>query len=184
MISEIQKRKFHHFFNVLDFDKNGCLQPEDFVNIGRRIIEARSIDASSRRAQLILVKSHQLYIQLLADSDNPELSVTLYDWIEFFRLQLIKDVGNRILEYYIHRISRHIFDLFDANRDQLISKEEYTHMLTVYQISEGNCARGFKEIDTNNDGFISSEEMINGLRNFFMSNNLDAPGNRIFGEWS
>ena len=184
MLSEIQKRKIHHFFNVLDIDHNGFLQPQDFVSVGQRIIENVGIDPKSRYAKLILIKSHRLFVQLLTDANNPELSLTLYDWIEFFRSQLYEGGNNGILEYYIHRTSRHIFDLFDTNRDHLISKEEYGNMLRIYKLSPENRSKSFEELDTNNDNFISSEEMINGLRNYFKSNDLNAPGNLIFGEWN
>jgi len=43
--------------------------------------------------------------------------------------------------------------------------------------------QGFEELDTDNDNFISSDEMISGLKNFFKSNEADARGNMIFGDW-
>ncbi len=183
MLSEIQKRKIHHFFDVLDIDRNGYLQPEDFVNVGKRIIEKTGIDSDSRGAKLILIKSHRLFVQLLTDANNPELSLTLYDWIEFFREQLFEGGNQGVLEYYIHRTSRHIFDLFDMNRDNFISKEEYAHMLTIYNIPQEHAEQSFAELDSNHDQLISADEMVNGLRNFFKSNDLNAPGSLIFGEW-
>lgn len=183
MLSEIQKRKIHHFFNVLDIDRNGYLQPQDFVNVGKRIIENAEIDSESRYAKLILIKSHRLFVQLLTDADNPELSLTLWDWIEFFRDQLFEGGNNGVLEYYIHRTSRHIFDLFDMNRDDMISREEYANMLTIYNIPHEYVAESFDELDSNHDEFISADEMINGLRNFFKSSDPNSPGNLIFGDW-
>jgi Ca2+-binding EF-hand superfamily protein len=183
MLSEIQKRKIHHFFNVLDIDHNGHLQPEDFVNVGKRIIDKVGLSQESRAGKLILIKSHRLFVQLLTDADNPELSLTLWDWIEFFRDQLFEGGNNGVLEYYIHRTSRHIFDLFDMNRDNFIQKEEYSDMLTIYKISQDHAEQSFEELDSNKDGVISVDEMINGLRNFFKSNDVNSPGNLIFGEW-
>ena len=183
MLSEIQKRKIHHFFDVLDIDRNGHLQPEDFVNVGKKIIEKAKIDPDSRCAKLILIKSHRLFVQLLTDANNPELSLTLWDWIEFFRDQLYEGGNQGVLEYYIHRTSRHIFDLFDMNRDDFISKEEYAHMLTIYNIPHALAEQSFSELDSNHDELISADEMVNGLRNFFKSNDMDAPGNLIFGDW-
>lgn len=183
MLSEIQKRKIHHFFNVLDIDHNGYLQPVDFVNVGKRIVEKVGIAPESRGSKLILIKSHRLFVQLLTDADNPELSLTLWDWIEFFKDQLFEGGNNGILEYYIHRTSRHIFDLFDINRDNLISTEEYANMLTIYQIPQEHAKQSFEELDANGDGFISADEMVNGLRNFFKSNDVNAPGSLLFGDW-
>ena len=182
IFSDIQKRKVHHLFNVLDIDRNGKLQPDDFLNVGKKIIHKLELSPSSRGARVILLKAHRLFVQLLAELENPEMELTLWDWVEFFRNQ-IESADPRILDHYIHHTSRYIFDLFDVNKDRLISRDEYAAMLTVYNIPQNNTEKGFMELDTNNDNYISSEEMINGLSNFFKSDDANASGNMIFGEW-
>ncbi|MFK7952111.1 MAG: EF-hand domain-containing protein [Ekhidna sp.] len=182
VLSEIQKRKIHHLFNVLDIDGNGFLQPDDFVHVGKSIIELLSLDENSRAAKLILLKSHRLFVQLLTDLHNPDLSLTLWDWIEFFRDQ-IENSDRGTLEHYILRTSRHIFDLFDINGDKKISRAEYTEMLTIYDLSHETVIKGFEDLDENRDDVVSAEEMIAGLRNFFLSSDPDAKGNLIFGDW-
>ncbi len=182
VFSEIQKRKVHHLFNVLDLDRNGQLQPSDFVNVGKKIVTQLQLGENSRSARLILLKSHRLFVQLLTDLDNPDLSMTLWDWIAFFRDQIESEEDN-ILKHYIQRTSRHIFDLFDMNKDRLISREEYANMLTIYNIPQDMAYEGFEELDSNKDEFISADEMVEGLKNFFRSSNPDALGNLIFGQW-
>ncbi len=182
VFSETQKRKVHHLFNVLDIDRNGQLQPNDFVNVGKKIVSQLKLNENSRSARLILLKSHRLFVQLLTDLHNPELSLTLWDWIAFFRDQL-ESGDDSILNHYIQRTSRHIFDLFDMNRDRLISREEYANMLTIYNISQKMAIQGFEELDTNDDNFISADEMVDGLNNFFKSEDENAKGNLIFGDW-
>ena len=56
-------------------------------------------------------------------------------------------------------------------------------MLTVYNIPQNTAKVGFSELDSNNDDQISSTEMIDGLRNFFKSNEVNVSGNMIFGDW-
>lgn len=182
VFTKIHKDKVRHLFNVLDIDRNGELQPSDFVNVGEQIIAQLGLDKDSRSARLILLKSHRLFVQLLADLHNPELSLTLWDWIAFFRNQ-IESEEEKILDHYIHNTSRHIFDLFDMNSDRLISREEYANMLTIYNISQETAFEGFEELDKNSDEFICVEEMISGLNNFFKSDDPEANGNLIFGQW-
>ncbi len=182
VFSEIQKRKVHHLFNVLDIDRNGKLQSDDFINVGKKIIVKLGIPQESRSARVIILKAYRLFVQLLAEIDNPELELTLWDWVEFFRNQM-ESADSRIIDHYIHHTSRYIFDLFDVNKDQLISREEYADMLTVYNIPQNTANEGFEELDANDDNFISSDEMIDGLCNFFKSSDAYANGNMIFGEW-
>lgn len=182
IFSEIQKRKVHHLFNVLDIDRNGKLQPDDFLNVGRKIVVQLQLEKDSRSARLILLKAHRLFVQLLIDLENPDMELTLWDWVEFFRNQ-VTSPNARILDYYIYRTSRYIFDLFDVNKDKLISREEYSNMLTVYNIPQNTAKVGFEELDINRDDHISSDEMIDGLKNFFKSADPEAKGNKIFGDW-
>ena len=71
----------------------------------------------------------------------------------------------------------------NTNKDKLISREEYSNMLTVYNIPQNTMKIGFEELDSNEDNFISSQEMIEGLKNFFKSSQMKARGNMIFGDW-
>ena len=182
VFTETQKKKVHHLFNVLDLDRNGQLQASDFVNVGRKIITQLKLGENTRSGRMILLKSHRLFVQLLTDLNNPDMSMTLWDWIAFFRDQIESEEGN-ILKHYIQRTSRHIFDLFDMNKDRLISREEYANMLTIYNISQDMAYEGFEELDSNQDNFISAEEMVEGLKNFFRSSDPKAKGNLIFGIW-
>ena len=182
IFSETQKRKVHHLFDVLDINRNGQLEPDDFVNVGRKIIAQLDLDQNSRSARVILLKAYRLFVQLLADQENPEMSLTLWDWVEFFRNQ-IESPNGKILKYYIYRTSRHIFDLFDMDKDNRISRQEYANMLKSYNIPQNTAIEGFNELDTNRDNFISVEEMIEGLKNFFNSDQSNARGNMIFGDW-
>lgn len=151
-------------------------------NVGKKIIMQLQLDKSSRCARLILLKAHRLFVQLLIDLENPDMELNLWDWVEFFRNQ-IESSNARILDYYISRTSRYIFDLFDMNNDKFISREEYADMLTIYNIPQNTGKVGFEELDTNKDDLVSSEEMINGLQNFFRSPDIKANGNMIFGDW-
>lgn len=182
VFSETNKRKVHHLFKVLDIDRNEQLQPDDFVNVGKKIVDQLELDPDSRSARLIILKSHRLFVQLLTDLENPEMNLTLWDWVEFFRNQIESENGT-ILKHYIHRTSRHIFDLFDTNRDHMISREEYANMLMIYNIPQNTAEQGFAELDTNKDDSISADEMVEGLKNFFISGDVNARGNMIFGDW-
>lgn len=182
VFSHVHKRKVLHFFNVLDIDRNGILQAEDFVNVGQKIIDKLGMSDQSRHGRLILLKAHRLFVQLLTDVQNPDMELTLWDWVDFFRTQIESEEAST-LYYYIHRTSRHIFDLFDTNRDQKISKEEYADMLAIYNMPHDTATKGFKELDTDNDDQISMDELTEGLRNFFCSGSSEARGNFIFGDW-
>ena len=182
MLSEIQQKKINHLFNVLDINKNGSLQLDDFVQVSEDIIEHLNVDRNSRAGQLILIRANRLFVQLLIDTGQPELSISLWDWMKFFEKEVSAEKSGS-LDSYIFRTTFHLFALFDLNDDNQISMEEYSNMWSIYRIPKESCDKSFRLLDHNNDLVISAEEMISGLNDFFTSSDPGAPGNFIFGEW-
>jgi len=183
MLSEVQQKKINHFFNVLDVNKNGSLQLDDFVHVSEEIIEQLSIDRQSRGGQLILIKANRLFVQFLIDTHQPELSISLYDWMKFFEREISNPRESGVLYSYIFRTTFHLFSLFDLNRDNHISLDEYANMWSIYKIPLGHLETSFNQLDQNNDSLISAQEMVSGLNDFFNSADRNACGNLIFGPW-
>ena len=184
MLSEIQQKKINHLFNVLDANKNGTLQLDDFVQVSEDILQQLSIDRHSRSGQLILIRANRLFVQLLIDTQQPELSISLWDWMKFFDKEISSSPGEtRALDSYIFRTTFHLFSLFDLNNDNQISVEEYSNMWSIYKIPKESCEESFDLLDKNGDLLISADEMVSGLNDFFNSSDPNAPGNLIFGKW-
>lgn len=183
MLSELQQKKIEHLFNVLDANKNGELQLDDFVNVAEEIIQQLGLEKSSRPAKLILIKANRLFVQFLIDTNQPDMHIGIWDWMKFFEKEFKRPGKAGLLHHFVHRTTYHLFSLFDLNRDKHISLEEYANMWSVYKIPQDQCEASFKQLDTNKDELISADEMVAGLDNFFNSTKLDAPGNLVFGDW-
>ncbi len=183
MLSEVQKKKLGHLFDVLDENKNGYLQMDDFVQVGERILKESNFSSKSRQGRLILLKASRLFVQLLVDLETDDMKISLYDWISIFEKDMKEDQPMGLVKNYVHRTTHHLFTLFDVNKDHFISKEEYALMLSTYKIPPSLSEASFSELDENGDGHISVQELITAFENFFTSSNPDAPGNLIFGDW-
>lgn len=183
MFSELQKQKVMHLFNVLDVNRNGRLQLDDFVLVAEEIIRQLNLDPNSRAAKLILIKANRLFVQFLIDTDNPDMSIDLWDWMKFFERELNKPQKSGLLHHFIHRTNYHVFSLFDLNNDRFISPKEYQNMWSVYRINGMDSRESFDGLDQNGDSLISVDELISGLEEFFYSQRLSDPGNKIFGKW-
>ena len=181
MFSEVQKKKVHHLFNVLDANQNGVLQMDDFVQVAETIVDKLELTRDSRVTRLILIKANRLFVQFLIDTNQPDLSISLWDWMKFFEREIEKDGG--LLYHFVHRTTFHIFSLFDLNGDKHISREEYEYMWSMYKIPMDEIDFCFAALDKNGDQLISVEEMVLALNDFFYSSKQDCPGNFVFGKW-
>lgn len=181
MITPIQKRKLTHLFNILDADKNGILQPDDFTIVADRISNLLGYSKDSNSRLSLEARSFRLFIQLLTDLNKEEASIYYEEWIELFDKILLKN--ERLMYSYIQRTAAYMFMLFDQNGDQVVSEEEYMDMFRAYNISDEYVRIAFKKLDDNGDGVLQKDEIIYGFHDFFMSSDPDAKGNWIFGKW-
>ncbi len=182
MLSEIQKAKLVHLFNVLDANRNGRLQLDDFIGVTDHIIDHLGLARDSRRSRLLINKTSRLFIQLVIDLDSRDMSISLKQWIKFFEWEMERHRGG-MLYHYINRTTHHLFALFDLNGDKHISMGEYVNMLSVYNIPLDVCEQAFQQLDLNGDELISAEELVAGLHDYFYSSDPKALGNWIFGDW-
>lgn len=183
MLSKVQQRKIAHLFDVLDTNRNGLLQLDDFVAVSDHIVSLMQWERDSRKARTLLNKASRLFIQLVIDTGEMSMGISKAKWLAFFERELNKNDRKGPLHHYVHRTTHHLFSLFDLNGDKFISKEEYANMLGAYNLSHAESETSFELLDQNGDGRISEAELIDGLHDFFWSSDHEAAGNFIFGKW-
>jgi hypothetical protein len=64
-----------------------------------------------------------------------------------------------------------------------ISQQEWAGLLSVYNVSPVYAPLVFPKLDANQDGFLSKEEVLQLIRDFFYSNEPEAPANDMFGPY-
>ncbi len=184
MLKPIQEKKLTHFFNILDNNKNGRLQQDDFEGIGENICINLSITHGSDDHKYIMERSQELYNYLINDlHKQPGEPILLEDWLTYFDMEIISARNVELLKKLIQITVRYVFDLYDQNKDGLIEIEEYTDMFTIYGIDVKYSAKSFVMLDSNHDEVISKKELIQAVKDFFVSSKPDTPGNWIFGNW-
>ena len=183
MLTQLQSQKLRHFFNILDYNKNGVLQQDDFDRVGVNLCANFDIPEGTDDYQKMILKSRRLFHQVLKDLNKTSGStITIKEWLQLFD-QIIDQQDMEKLKYYIKLTTIYIFDLFDVDKNGIISLDEYVDMFTIYHIDVKYSAKSFLNLDTNNDDSISKVELFNAVTDFFISDDTDAAGNWIFGNW-
>ena len=54
MLTPLQIKKLTHFFNILDFDKNGSIEADDFEAIGENLAIIRDIDLDTPDYEVVM----------------------------------------------------------------------------------------------------------------------------------
>jgi len=177
-MTEVQRQKIIHFFNVLDNDGNGVLQPDDFQLVGDAISEIVGYEPNTRERLELKLRAHKLFIQILKDINKIKAEISLDEWIKFFEEIVLARPND-----YINQSSTYLFSLFDQDGDGFIDDKEYRDMFRAYGLYSAQAKKAFDMLDLNGDGQLSGGEIVKAFEDFFLSSDEKSPGNWIFGEW-
>ncbi|GAB4236303.1 MAG: hypothetical protein Tsb0034_10820 [Ekhidna sp.] len=177
-MTNVQKQKISHFFNVLDHDGNGLLQALDFELVGSAISDIIGYSENSTDRLELKLRAHRLFVQVLKDIDKKEAEITLKEWLRFFAEVVLTKPND-----YINQSSTYLFSLFDQDGDGYIDEKEYMDMFKAYGLYSAQAKKAFDLLDLNGDGQISGGELVKAFEDFFLSKDEKAAGNWIFGEW-
>lgn len=180
MISELKRAKFTHYFEVMDMDDDGQVTKQDFLSSADKVIEVLQLDRASIPAQMLTASYAQTWDALVSDLDAKD-AMTVDGWIEHF-YQLGMD--EKQLEAYVTGRAYAILQLFDTDHDQHISKEEWSLFFRTIGHSERHYEMGFQKLDRDHDSQLTKDDIKTAAREFFRSDDPEAPGNWLFGDYT
>jgi Ca2+-binding EF-hand superfamily protein len=181
MLTELQKRKLIKFFSMHDATYNGTLVYQDFENIVKKLADLRNWGSRSPKYPLLQNKCMNDWKGLKGDADKShDKKVSLEEWLNYYD-GILSDETKYNQE--VHFFMELVFEIFDANEDGKISQQEWAGLLSVYNVSPVYAPLVFPKLDANQDGFLSKEEVLQLIRDFFYSNEPEAPANDMFGPY-
>lgn len=180
MLTPLQIKKLSHFFNILDFDKNGSIEADDFEAIGENLAIIRDIDLDTPEYEVVMAMTNGIWDKLVPYVENGE--GTQQQWLQFMTV-LLDPKNLETYKQYLNNFVTTIFKMFDINDDGYISQTEYIDLFIGMRIEVRFAPKAFRNLDTNQDGRLSKEEMIISVDQFMRSDNPNASGNWLFGGW-
>ncbi len=184
MLTDFQRKKLTYLFELLDDNKNGYLQLDDFSDIAEDLCVNLGYAYESSDHRFIVEKSVGFFYKLLKDIPHEANQIiSLESWLDFFDQKIIKPKNEELLDEYIELFIGFLFDLFDENHDGYISVDEYADLFMTYRIDIKYSAKSFVNLDINGDGKLSKNELIHAAEIFLTSDDSEQKGNWIFGSW-
>lgn len=183
MLTELQERKLIHYFDILDHNGNGSIEEDDFSGVGENLCVLWDILPGTKEYKKIISSVTQQWTGLLASIGNNNLeSATKDEWLDFADRYIVNG-EKKDYDVYVKNVVEGIFGMFDQNGDNVISFKEYIDLFMAFRIEIRHSAKSFVNMDVNNDGFISKQELELAVEEFYRSDDPDAKGNWLFGDW-
>lgn len=180
MLTPLQIKKLTHFFNILDFDKNGSIEADDFEAIGENLSIIRDIDLDTPEYEVVMGMTTGIWDKLEPYVENGQGG--LEQWLKFMTA-LLDPKNVETYKSYLTSFVSTLFKLFDINDDGYISQTEYIDLFIGMRIEVRFAPKAFRNLDTNHDGRLSYEELVLSVDQFMRSDNPNAAGNWLFGGW-
>jgi Ca2+-binding EF-hand superfamily protein len=175
----VLERKYAKRFEMLDADGSGVVDGADFEVLAGRLIKGLGVTEGSPKAERVRNGYLELWSTLRRMIGDSGDGITRAE----FTSGMMRTASDRAgFKRVIEPLARLNLSLCDADGDGNLNEAEFVELLKLFNASSGDDARAvFHRLDTSGDGFLSLDEILDALCDFYISEDPDAPGNAIFG---
>ncbi len=181
MATDFQKQKLIYFFNILDLNKNGYIQLEDFLEMVDKVCETMNYEEDGKEHKRITNKAIRFFNSLVRDIEplDPR-QISEDEWLTFFDGD-IQEREDMIVEYK-EIVFNFMFDFFDQNRDGYISRKEYEDFYKIFGIDTKALDDAFPKLISAHQNKLHRYDVMDAVEDFFTSDNEEDAGNWVFGD--
>lgn len=179
MVSDFRKKKLLHVFNVFfDTDKSGIVEQKDFELAIKNIAKIRGwkegefVYEEAKKIAVVMWEG----LQQQADKDG-DGKVTADEWIKLWD-DFAKN-PDAAAEWQL-LYCRFVFQLQDAGFDGKVDSGEFSAVYESFGLDKQKSVEAFKNLAQGKET-ITWEEFQQLWKEYFSTEDSDAPGNFIFG---
>lgn len=188
-LSPLQRRKASYYFDLIDEDDNGVIEADDFDLRADRLADAQNVTDDAERDAL-RDRVHAWWEHLCSIADlNEDDRVSPNEWHMYWRSVQAAvnteraDAGDDATTDTIESLERAAHGTFraiDTDDTGQVTEEDYARWLAAWGIEQS--APAFRQLDRNDKGYLTEADLAEAVKEFYLADNPDAPGNALYGE--
>jgi hypothetical protein len=182
MLTELQRRKLIKLFSMYDVCNMGTLKISDFAQVAANLAELRGWRSGSADYESLLNKYMYRWMHMRSEikakvNRKIDATISVDEWLAYHTA--IIEEGRQQPE--LDSLAAIVFEVVDADESGHLDRDEWKNLFKVFNIPVVYVEETFKHIDQNQDGTLSQDEVLPLLEEFYISDDPDAPGNKMFG---
>ena len=180
-LGALQRRKLEYLFRALDEDGDSLVEGESFRRHAARMA---SLARDERTAEEIRSSIESWWDGVAAIAGDEERA-SLDAWLRFWGSWLAvvtrnaEEGGGPELQR-LKRSAHRTFSVIDADGDGRIDRSEYARWIGSWGLGF-DAERNFDRLGPDADGYLDEEKAVQLVKEFFLSNDPEAPGNFLYG---
>ena len=174
MTTAITTDRLRQRFAKWDVDGSGALERVDFEREAERVAGAFGAEPKSKEARALRDAFRNLFDFHAREAGVPANGSVSEE--QFIRIneKLMFSEGEASFNRVLRPVMQAIIGLCDRNDDGMINQEEFLTYLQGVGVDESSARDAFRQIDTDNSGELSVDELLAAVRDFHYGK-LDVP---------
>jgi Ca2+-binding EF-hand superfamily protein len=173
MTNPIAKDRLHRRFAKWDVNGSGTLERSDFQAEASRIVQAFGKQGSPQGRALEHAMVDLFDYHAAEAGVPPQGSVNEEQFIDINE-RLMFSEGESNFNRVLRPVMEALVGLCDNNADGMIDQQEFVQWLAGVGVGQPEAIEAFRQIDTNGDGALSTDELLAAVRAFHYGK-LDVP---------
>lgn len=181
MLTEFQKRKLTAVFHHQDMDHDGFLGKADYEQFAKRFGEIQNYPPGSPQYEAFYSQNMAVWEQVrqVADRDKDN-RLSLEEFLASYDVTLSDE---KLFDQFVIQYAKSTLESWDRDGDGRLSGVEYVALLGCFGLKEEAAREAFRHLDRDGNGYLSIEEVVQNAKEFYLSDDPDAPGNWSFGPY-
>lgn len=183
MLGDLQRKKAHHYFDLIDEDGNDYIEAPDFEVRADRLAQHRNVEDEETRQSLRRQVLGWWTSLCTAIDKNEDDRVSREEWLHFWETLTAavehSETKNNEVILSLNASAKATFDAIDTTGNGEITEDEYAEWLAAW--GADGASEAFRRLDRSDDGVLTKEDLTEATLEFYLANDPDAPGNALFG---
>lgn len=180
MISDVKRAKFTKLFHLMDRDNNQFITKSDFLSSADQLIQALNIPNDSAMAEQMRAGRIIDWEELTSADVNNDGQVSLDEWLDYYYQ---RSIDSELIETKTIERSKRMLQIL-GDSDGKLSMVQWKLYFEAVGFPEEEYALSFNKLDVNGDGYLSTDEVLKASIDFYTSDDPDAPGNYMCGDYT